>query len=118
MINHAPKTEEVFEKAYVDKNTGRSVQVWPVPEDLDNWHEIDFDPSFKYSGKRYDAATGEWFEVESEAEKHNRRNKAERRRAYVETDKLFMEWQYDQTTEAREAWEQAVAKVKEDFPFK
>ncbi len=118
MINHIPKTEEVFEKAYVDKETCRSVQVWPVPEDLENWYEIDFDPTFKYVGKVYNPDTGEWELYEDTAEEHNKKILAKRRAAYIETDKLFMEWQYDQTEESRLAWVNAVAKIKEDFPFK
>lgn len=118
MINHMPETEEVFKKAYVDKETCRSVQVWPVPEDLENWYEIDFDPAFTYRGKIYDPDTGEWALYEDTAEEHNAKMTAKRKVAYAETDKLFMEWQYDQTEESRLAWVNAVAKVKEDYPFK
>jgi len=50
--------DDVFEKAYVDKATLRSVQVHPVPTDLENWIEIDFDPNFKYRGKVYDIESG------------------------------------------------------------
>lgn len=117
-INHMPPTEEKFDKAYVDKATRRMVQVIPVPEDLENWYEIDFDPAFTYRGKIYNPETGEWEQYEDTAEEHNKKMLAKRRAAYAETDKLFMEWQYDQTEESRLAWVNAVTKVKEDFPFK
>lgn len=118
MINHIPKTEEVFEKAYVDKETCRSVQVWPIPEDLENWYEIDFDPTFRYMGKVYDPDTGAWNVAVPTVEEHNTKMLAERQKAYVETDKLFMEWQYDQTEGSKQTWINAVAKVKQDFPFR
>ncbi|NYR11263.1 hypothetical protein HC000_01955 [Pseudoalteromonas sp. MIP2626] len=117
-INNIPQSEEVFYKAYVDKATCRNVQVWPVPEDLDNWHEVDFDESFDYSGKTYDPAACEWGATVESDEAYNERMLDERREAYIESDKLFMEWQYDQTPESKAAWVEAVAKVKRDFPFK
>lgn len=118
IINKRPETKEVFKKAYVDRETCRSVQVWPAPDDLENWYEIDFDPTFNYVGKVYDPVTGGWTAYEDTTEGHNAKMLAKRKVAYAETDKLFMEWQYDQTEESRLAWVNAVAKIKEDYPFK
>lgn len=116
MLGFKPDNKmEVFSKAYVDKATCRSVHVWPAPEDLENWYEIPFDPDFDYAGKRYEPTNGEWV---SDSEELRLRVIAKRKEAYAETDRLFMEWQYDQTEESRLAWVNAVTKVKEDFPFK
>jgi hypothetical protein len=117
-INHLPPQEEQFDKAYVDKATCRSVQVWPVPEDLENWYVIDFDPAFKYSGKYYVPESDSWEEVQESLEDYNARMLKLRKEAYAETDALFMEWQYEQTPESEEAWRNAVAQVKKDYPFK
>jgi hypothetical protein len=62
---------EVFEKAYVDKETLRSVQVVPVPDDLENWIEIDFDETFNYRGKIYNIQTGE-FDVAPPTDSQNK----------------------------------------------
>ncbi|MFT5116636.1 MAG: hypothetical protein ACI9W0_001255 [Gammaproteobacteria bacterium] len=118
IVNHVPKTEEVFDKAYVDVETCRSVQVWPVPEDLENWYEIDFDPTFKYMGKIYDPSTSAWGVVVPTIEMHNAKMIKARQKGYAQTDKLFMEWQFDQTDEAKNNWIEAVARVKTDSPFK
>ncbi|TQF71833.1 hypothetical protein [Pseudoalteromonas luteoviolacea] len=41
-----------------------------------------------------------------------------RRMAYiVESDPLFMEWQYDQTESSKQAWLDKVAEIKARFPF-
>ncbi|MCF2856454.1 hypothetical protein L1286_03140 [Pseudoalteromonas sp. SMS1] len=41
-----------------------------------------------------------------------------RRTAYiVESDPLFMEWQYDQTESSKQAWLDKVAEIKARFPF-
>lgn len=116
-INHMPPQEEQFDKAYVDKETCRNVQVWPVPEDLENWYEIDFDESFKYRGKQYDPESDSWSEVLESDEQHNARMKKLRREAYKETDALFMEWQYDGTDESLARWKAAVREVKERYPL-
>jgi len=33
------------------------MQLSPVPEDLENWIALDYDPNFKYRGKIYDEAS-------------------------------------------------------------
>jgi len=41
-----------------------------------------------------------------------------RRAAYtVESDPLYMEWQYDQTPEAEQAWRDKVAEIKARYPL-
>lgn len=41
-----------------------------------------------------------------------------RRRAYAaESDPLYMEWQYDQTSESEQAWRQKVEEIKDRFPL-
>lgn len=43
---------------------------------------------------------------------------ASRRAAYaVESDPLYMEWQYDQTAEAEQAWRDKVAEIKARYPL-
>ncbi|MBB1406690.1 hypothetical protein H5079_13900 [Pseudoalteromonas sp. SG44-5] len=116
VVGSIPTEDEEFTVAYVDKATCRKVQVWPVPEDLENWHEVDFDPQAEYMGKWYNPDSGSWF---SDTEVERLKVVAARKRAYATTtDPLFMEWQYDQTPESKAAWVEAVAKVKLDFPFK
>jgi len=116
ILGGVPSEIEAFDKAYVDKATCRKVQVWPVPENLENWYEIDFDPEAEYMGKCYDPDSGSW---SSDAEVDRLKVVTARKRAYATiTDPLFMEWQYDQTPESKAAWTEAVAKVKRDFPFK
>lgn len=34
-----------------------------------------------------------------------------------ESDPLYMEWQYDQTSESEQAWRQKVEEIKERFPL-
>ena len=42
---------------------------------------------------------------------------ARRQRAYVaESDHLFLEWQYDKTPEAEQAWRDKVAEIKLRYP--
>lgn len=41
-----------------------------------------------------------------------------RRQAYVvESDPLYLEWQYDQTPEAEQAWRDKVAEIKARYPL-
>ncbi|MGL6583948.1 hypothetical protein ACSZOO_03170 [Aeromonas hydrophila] len=43
---------------------------------------------------------------------------ARRKRAYVaESDPLFLEWQYDKTPEAEQAWRYKVAEIKARYPL-
>lgn len=57
-------------------------------------------------------------EVEETPEEYNDRMLSLRRQAYKKTDGLFMEWQFDETEESRVAWRDAVAAVKQNYPFK
>ena len=42
----------------------------------------------------------------------------QRQAAYrQESDPLYMEWQYDQTSESEQAWRQKVEEIKERFPL-
>ncbi|HGF5019714.1 TPA: hypothetical protein ACF31S_004087 [Vibrio parahaemolyticus] len=42
----------------------------------------------------------------------------ERKKAYVEeSDPLFLEWQYDQTTEKEQVWRDKVAEIKARHPL-
>ncbi|WP_322805326.1 hypothetical protein SO574_23120 (plasmid) [Vibrio alfacsensis] len=41
-----------------------------------------------------------------------------RLKAYkLESDPLYMEWQYDQTAESEKAWRDKVAEIKERYPL-
>lgn len=114
-INYVPKSEEVFDKAYVDKATCRVVIVWPVPEDLTNWYETDFDPEFEYFGKVYDPITGEW---KTDAEVQLNVKRAARKEAYIrESDPLYLEYQFDKTPESEKAWRDSVQRVKDRIPL-
>lgn len=43
---------------------------------------------------------------------------AARRHAYaLESDPLYLEWQYDQTPEAEQAWRDKVAEIKARYPL-
>jgi hypothetical protein len=43
---------------------------------------------------------------------------AQREAAYkTESDPLYMEWQYDQTEEAKQKWRDKVAEIKERYPL-
>lgn len=42
----------------------------------------------------------------------------QRKNAYAaDSDPLYMEWQYDQTSESEQAWRQKVEEIKERFPL-
>lgn len=42
----------------------------------------------------------------------------QRRQAYAaESDRLFLEWQYDQTSETEQIWRDKVAEIKTRYPF-
>jgi hypothetical protein len=109
------KEVEVFDKAYVDKTNLGSVQVFPVPTDLENWIEIDFDPEFNYRGKIYDIDTGEFTVCEK------RKSKVvlnKRKQAYAErSDPLFLEWQFDKTDSAERVWREEVLAIKGEYPL-
>ncbi|QSX32449.1 hypothetical protein JYB87_11795 [Shewanella avicenniae] len=107
--------DEHFKVAYVDKATCRNVQVWPVPDDLENWYEIPFDTTFKYRGKVYSPETGTWCDC---AEAKRKKAIAQRKAAYAaESDPLYMEYQYDQTPESEQRWREAVAAIKQRYPL-
>lgn len=115
MYNGKKREQEVFSKAYVERENLSNIQVFPVPTDLENWIEIDFDPEFNYRGKVYDPSTGSF--------KDNLKVKKERalklrKKAYTDhTDALFLEWQYDKTDASEKAWRDAVKAVKLKYPI-
>jgi len=52
-------------------------------------------------------------EAQRQADAH-----AQRKAAYaLESDPLYMEWQYDQTAEAEQAWRDKVAEIKARYPL-
>lgn len=107
--------DEQFKVAYVDKATLRNLQVWPVPDDLENWYEVEFDPKFVYRGKVYDPETKTWADC---AVRKRAMAISSRKRAYrEESDHLFMEYQFDGTDEAKQRWMDAVKSIKERFPL-
>ncbi|HAS6505786.1 TPA: hypothetical protein GRR52_23690 [Vibrio parahaemolyticus] len=57
--------------------------------------------------------------VDLAASKQEHSNVSEaRRKAYlVESDPLYMEWQYDQTAEKEQAWRDKVAEIKARYPL-
>ncbi|HAV1510753.1 TPA: hypothetical protein JG810_004519 [Vibrio parahaemolyticus] len=83
--------------------------------------------TIKYSGKTYAGFTesealsaGIPQSVVNEAIASASLNVAteQRRKAYlVESDPLYMEWQYDQTPEKEQAWRDKVAEIKARYPL-
>lgn len=115
MFGGKKKEPEVFLKAYVEKEHLGNVQVFPVPTDLENWIEIDFDPDFSYRGKLYDVETGE-FTVCSKMKNKVTLNK--RKQAYAtRSDPLFIEWQFDKTEGAEKVWRNEVLSIKAEYPL-
>lgn len=111
----ATKNKKEFTKAYVEKANLSNVHVLPVPEDLENWIEIDFDPEFNYRGKVYNLET-QTFDVCGVQK--NQAALLRRKDAYKErSDPLFIEWQFDKTEEAELLWRNEVAAIKAEFPI-
>ena len=105
-----------YTKAYVEKANLGNVQLVPIPKDLENWIEIDYDEDFNYRGKRYDVDAGEFIIC---AKRKSRIAIAARKESYAKkSDPLFIEWQYDQTPEAEAAWRNEVAAIKAENPIK
>jgi hypothetical protein len=115
MFGGKNKEPEVFLKAYVKKEHLSNVQVFPVPTDLENWIEIDFDPKFNYRNKIYNIETGE-FNICSEL--NNKLALSKRKQAYTQrSDPLFLEWQFDKTASAEKAWIDEVLVIKAEYPL-
>jgi hypothetical protein len=114
MFGGRKKEPEVFEKAYVEKANLRNVQVFPVPKDINNWIEINFDPNFNYQNKIYDINTNSFI---SDVQSENKLALLKRKKAYIErSDPLFIEWQFDKTEEAEIKWRNEVLAIKAEFP--
>ena len=100
---------------YVNKNRLASMQLVPVPKDLENWIEVEHDPDFDYMNKIYDPQSGTFVPDIARIAKSILVSRA---KAYKEeSDGLFIEWQYDQTPEAEEKWRAKVSEIKARFPI-
>jgi len=116
MFHGVKDGQEVFEKAYVSKTCLSNIQVVPVPEDLDNWIEVDFDSEFNYIGKAYNVEKG-IFEVCNTLV--HEQNLSKRKKAYtLRSDHLFIEYQYDNSSAAEQAWREEVLAIKTEYPIK
>ena len=115
MLVGQKKEPEIFAKAYVEKANLKNVHVFPVPEDLENWIEIDFDENFDYTDKVYDVVTGTF----SICPDHQlAKTLYDRKIAYKErSDPLFLEWQFDKTPEGEQLWRDEVLAIKNEFPI-
>ncbi|EMK3382370.1 hypothetical protein V8054_000575 [Vibrio parahaemolyticus] len=56
------ENEEIYTVGYVHKTHLNVFQIWPVPEDLDNYYEVPFDASVSYAFKIYNPETKSWEE--------------------------------------------------------
>lgn len=102
-------------KGYVSKDNLASLRVVPVPKDLENWIEVDYDSSLSYIGKIYDIQSGTFVLDNSAALKVSIAKRVE---AYKnESDGLFIEWQYEGTATAELIWRNKVAEIKARFPL-
>jgi hypothetical protein len=115
MFQGKKKEQKEFSKAYVKKAHLGVVQVWPIPKDLENWIEIDFDPDFKYSGKIYDIESGTFIVCTKRKREVAITN---RKKAYAKrSDPLFIEATFDQTNLADKAWRDEVKAIKAEYPI-
>lgn len=102
------------DKIYVLKSRPNQSQEFPVPEDIENWHELDFDPDFDYRGKTYDVSLNAFIDTPLALEEILRLRKI----AYKEeSDPLFMEWQFDQTADSEQVWREKVSEIKLRHPL-
>jgi hypothetical protein len=116
MFGGKKKEPEVFSKAYVEKECLSNVQVFPVPKDLENWIEIDFDPEFKYIGKTYDVEACVFVDCITSI---NRAALSNRKIEYAKrSDPMFIEWQFDGTSETEALWHNEVKTIKSEFPLR
>lgn len=101
-------------KIYVSKSQLNQTQTIPIPTDLENWIDLDFDPNFDYKRKTYDIALGQFVDTSLTTDKILALRKA----AYIsESDPLFMEWQFDKTPESEQVWRDKVAEIKLRYPL-
>jgi len=116
MFGGKKKEPEVFSKAYVERGRLSNVQVFPVPNDLENWIEIDFDPEFNYKGKTYDVEAGVFVDCVTSI---NRSALNKRKTEYSKrSDPMFIEWQFDKTSEAESLWRNEVLAIKAEYPIR
>lgn len=114
MFGGKKKDNWIPTKGYILKTQLNQVRTLPIPEDLENWIEIDLVPNFNYFGKIYDIETETFIE---DVEFTNKVTLDNRKKAYKErSDSLFMEWQYEQTPQSEALWRSEVAKIKSEFP--
>lgn len=101
-------------KGYVNKSNLEVFQVIPVPQDLVNWIEVDYDPDKDYVGLVYDEVLADFVPNTLRA---GRLRDSARKEAYVaESDSLYLEWQYDGNPASETIWRDKVAEIKARFP--
>lgn len=109
-------TEEVkFTKIYINKYKLDDVVIYPAPKDLENWIEAPYDRDFSYVGKIYDIASGTF--VENVARSRDSQLSLRKEAYRAESDPLFLEWQYDLSSESEEAWRTKVKDIKLRYPI-
>jgi len=102
-------------KIYINKLKLDDVVIYPAPEDLENWIEAPYDKDFIYLGKIYDVLSGTF--VENTARRRESQLSLRKEAYGVESDPLFLEWQYDLSVEAEEAWRTKVNDIKLRYPL-
>jgi hypothetical protein len=109
------KEELTYTRAFVEKTNLTNVQVFPIPQNLENWIEIVLDPTFNYVGKVYNIDK-ECFEVCLSAA--SKVNLIKRKSAYtLRSDPMFIEFQFDKTELAEKAWRDEVLAIKAQYPI-
>lgn len=105
---------------YFSKSNPREYQIYPVPDDLDNWYSYEVTDLSELDGKQYDPSTGGLINVLLPIEE----TLALRKEAYEkEADPLYLDAQYDIATgrktqeEALQPWIDKVAEIKARFPI-
>ena len=110
-----PKGYKEPTKMYILKTDMGNMQTVPVPKDLDNWIEVDYDSEISYVGMEYVEATGGFIKNQARILKGNL---SSRKLAYTkEADPLYMEWQFDQTPKSEQLWRDKVNEIKLRYPL-
>ena len=107
-----------FEFMYVHKDNLSAYELYPVPDNLDDWYKTAYNPSINYQGKTYNPSDDTWTGGFTLEEKRVSQNIKRRKQDYVSiSDPLYMEWQFDQTLESEQIWRDMVLEIKSRYPL-
>ncbi|HCM1516408.1 TPA: hypothetical protein N2918_002060 [Vibrio parahaemolyticus] len=105
---------------YFSKENPREYQIYPVPDDLENWYSYEVTCASELDGKQYDPSTNTLIDALIPLEEAL----LLRKEAYEkEADPLYLDAQYDIATgrktseEALKPWVEKVAEIKARFPI-